>query len=327
MSTALSTIETVNAVDLFNPSIIDPILAKIRAEVLTQAEPLDISTEENRKALAALAYKVGRSKTFIDQQRVGLVSAEKKRLKVIDQEGSRIWDVLEGLQKEVRKPLTDWENFEKQRVADLEAAVLEIGEGGRFTTANWQMLTVEAMQDRLNEITNDPRDWQEFAERARGASLIATHAIQDAITRRQALDKERAELEQLRAENAKREQAEREERIKREATEAAERASREREARAEARAARAEAEAKAAAERAEREKVAAVEAELQRQAAAKAAEEAATKLREKDEAHKSEWNNLAMIALVEKDGLTTEAAKKAVTAIVKGEIPNVRMVY
>ena len=100
-----------------------PIMDRIAIEVREQAKDLDISTPNSRSQLAALAYKVARSKTFIDGQRKTLVSDEKKRLAKIDAEGKRIWDTLESLQAEVRKPLTEWEAIEKNRVIAHENAL------------------------------------------------------------------------------------------------------------------------------------------------------------------------------------------------------------
>ena len=74
--TALAIIETLTPADIFKPGAIDPILDKIEAEVRATAATLDISTPNSRSALASLAYKVGRSKTFIDGQRKSLVSDE-----------------------------------------------------------------------------------------------------------------------------------------------------------------------------------------------------------------------------------------------------------
>lgn len=52
--------------------------------------------------------------------RLELVADRKKELKAIDAEGARIWDELEALQKEVRQPLTEWENRDKERIAMSE---------------------------------------------------------------------------------------------------------------------------------------------------------------------------------------------------------------
>lgn len=340
-TTALATIETITAVDLFKPEVIDPILATIREQVITQAATLDISTPGNRSALAALAYKVGRSKTFIDGQRKSLVSDEKKRLAKIDAEGKRIWETLEALQHEVRKPLTDWEDAEKQRVADHEAALLSI----QTMAGHCYPATSDQIQETIDAVKKyQGTDWEEFHKRASDTINASLHSLYnnhvDALKR----EEEVAELARLRSESAAREQKEREERIAREATEKAERESKEREetaaqatrdAESRAQAAedqRVESERQAAqrateaAERAERDKAEAVEAEKRRQANVKSKEEAETKAREKDKTHKADIHNAALVALVAV-GLSEADAKKVVTAIAQGKIPAVKVVY
>ena len=113
---ALLKIDKMTPEQIFAPGTMDPILEAIRTEVTRQAAKLDISTEQNRKAIGSLAFKVTKSKTFIEGQRKSLVAAEKKRLAAIDSEGRRIWDILEGIAAEVRKPLTDWEQIDKDRI-------------------------------------------------------------------------------------------------------------------------------------------------------------------------------------------------------------------
>jgi uncharacterized protein (DUF885 family) len=96
---ALAVIETMTPALIFGAGAIDPLLIRIRAEVTARASELTVETPTGRKEIASLAYKVARSKTFIDEQRKLLVKDEKERLKKIDAEGSRIWSELETLQR------------------------------------------------------------------------------------------------------------------------------------------------------------------------------------------------------------------------------------
>jgi hypothetical protein len=330
---ALSRIEALAPADLFTNEVITPILEYIRDLANEQAAGLDISTPGNRSDLASVAHAVARSKTYIDGRRKDLVSGEKKRLAAIDAVGKTSWDFLESLQKEIRKPLTDWENAEKDRVAKHEANLKEISDCGNSAMQTWPNYSAEAIRDRMNEIADDGLDWQEFSTKAAGVKALALKQMGEALAKREQHEKEQAELATLRAENAAREQREREERIAREATEKAERDSRYREAKAkadaeaaEARAVKAEQDVKDAAERAEQEKVAAVEAERKRVADAEAAEAAEQRRREKDKEHKTKINNEALTALSAL-GLSADHAKKVVTAIAQGKIPNVKVVY
>lgn len=356
-TTAIVLIETMTPAKLFEPGVIDPLLERIKKEVRSVAA--DISTESGRKAVASLAFKVAKSKTFIDEQRVKLVKGEKERLKAIDQEGARIWGELEALQKEVRKPLTDWENAEKERVAAHELAIGEIEGCGPYTLQNWQTLGLEAMQDRLHEIQNDSRDWQEFSNRAKFAKGEAIKGITAAIEKRKTYDAEQVELVRLRQEAAERAQKEREEKIAKEAAEKSrleaeakakaeqeriEREGREREEKAlraqkdaEAATAKAEAERVAAIAKAETDRVAAEKRAKEEQEAAiqrerdrvereKQAEAAAEAKREANKKHVAKINREAVAAFI-KIGFDEEAGKSIVALIAKGGVPNVSISY
>jgi hypothetical protein len=334
--TALAVIETMTPAKLFEPGTIDPLIERIKTEVRSVA--IDTSTGSGRKACASLAFKVARSKTFIDKQRLELVRDEKKRLAAIDKEGTRIWNELEDLQKEVRKPLTDWEDAEKARVAKIEADIAEIENAGNYTLQNWQTLPIEAMEDRRKEITSQQAvDWQDYSSRAKLAIQTSVNQITDAIQRRQEFDAQQAELTKLRAEAAERAEADRKAEQERQQKERDERI---------AQAARDEAELKAKRETEllEREKREADEARIRAEERAKQAAEEATRReqervakekadadaaeakREANKKHVAKVNREAVAALVAA-GINADCATQAIELVAEGKVPNVRISY
>ena len=207
-------------VELFTSNGLDPILERIEKETLSVA--LDMSTAKGRKEIASLAHKVALSKTALDKMGKDLVSGWKDNAKKVDVERARAWDRLEALQKQVRQPLTEWEDADKQRIASHESNLAEIANSGPFTLQNWQSLSVEVMQDRLAEVQKDGAcDWQEFSTRAKLAVESTISSISSAIAKRQAHDAEQAELARLRKGEEERKQQEHEERLKAEAAEKA----------------------------------------------------------------------------------------------------------
>jgi hypothetical protein len=216
---ALALVETVTAVQVFSENGLDPLIERIEQEVRTTA--LDISTPKGRKEIASLAHKIAKSKTALDEMGKKLVAGWKDQAKKVDVERARAWDRLEGLQKEIRQPLTDWENRDKDRIAKHEAKLAEIVIAGSHTAANWQNFSVEVMNDRLKELLSDKTDWQEFSVRAKLALEAATDAIAAAILKRQKHDSEMAELARLRKEEEERKQRAHEEKIARAAAEQA----------------------------------------------------------------------------------------------------------
>lgn len=322
---AVKSVMDITATEFFRPGGSDSILEQLKTEVRKRASALDISTETNRKALASLAYQVAKSKTFLDKQRKSLVEDEKKRLKAIDQEGSRIWDELEALQEEVRKPLTDWENAEKDRIAKHESAIHIIESEGQSANEILPIITIESKIALVNQIYG--RDWQEFSQRAEAQKILALSKLEQALHRAQDAENQRKELERLRAEAAERARIEREESIAREAREKAQREAQAREEAikraaeeerlrvenerylAEARARQAEAERIAAEERAARELAAAEERRIaEEKAAEQKAKEAAEKAeRDKQKAIEEERRKVAE----EKSKETEEAEARA----------------
>ena len=218
----LKSLPTVAAVELFKPGALDHILACIEAEARKEASGLEISTEASRQAIASLAYKIARSKTYIDDQGKSLTEDARKQINAVNGDRKVARERLDGLKDEIRKPLTEWENLDKDRQAAHEEALNEIESAGASSISRWQSFSAEAMRDRLKEIIADTRDWEEFSQRAAGVKAVAKEQITQAIERREAYDKEQAELTRLRAEEAERVAKAREEAAARAATEAAE---------------------------------------------------------------------------------------------------------
>ena len=278
--TSLAKVEVLTAMQLFDGTTIDAILAVITAEC--RAVPVDISTEKGRKACASLAYKLARTKTFVEDQRLKLVSDRKRELAAIDTEARRVKGHLEALQAEVRKPLTEWENAEKVRVAGHESNIAKLAALRQWETTP----TLEEIDARLTELEGvyaSAAEMQEFVARAVAEKSLTL----DTLTRRRdelvEAERNRKELERLQAEAAERDRIANEERIAREARE-----------RAEASAALQVAEAEQAAE-AER-----VAAELERTAAAQREQELQDELRRAREAAE-EQETLAELARLERE--------------------------
>lgn len=323
----------------------DPYLAQIRAEI--DGFKPDTSTKAGRDKIASIAYKVARSKTYLDGVGKQLVEDYKEIPKKIDAERKRVRDLLDSWKDEVRKPLTDWEAAEESRLVKHKTfleMLTNLGSVGEFATSHTVRTSIASLESAVVDASCE--EFEAEAHRAKAASLAK---LTDALARIEKIEAEQAELAKLRAEAAAREQAEREARIAKEAedrakaqAEAAAQREREevarREAEAKAAAERRELELKLQAERAEREKV---EAQQRAERAAKEAEEriareteerrqadaAELAKREADKKHKAGINNSAAKALQESAGLTVEQAKAVVVAIASGKVPAVKINY
>lgn len=217
----------------------------------------DMGVKKDRESLKSFAYSLARIKTTVDNHGKELVSGIKQQAAVIDADRKFWRDNMELLQDEIRKPLTDFEQAEKDRVAKHENAIQAIksfANNDFLITASSSMIegAIAAINDRVIDSS-----YEEYEEQAKLAKFETIETLRNALTETQALEAERAELERLRIAEQQRIQQEREAQI---AREAAEKATRE-----------AEEKARFEAERVQREK-----AELeQREARLKAEKEAA----------------------------------------------------
>lgn len=333
------------------PQGLEPYLQQIRAHLDTFEA--DVSTKKGRDAIASTAYKVAKGKTALDNLGKALVDEMKREPAMVDAERKRMRDLMDQWKEEIRKPLTDWEEAEEARQARHKAGI----EWFQLRAKEHHDLDLQELRSSLTEVEGKGVDaaWEEFEAEAHRAKAKAVEALAAAVAAREKYEAEQAELANLRAEAAAREQKEREERIAREAAERAQReaeakaqAEREaaikREADAAAAAERRELELKLAAERAEREKAEALQreqqakadaarreaeavaAEQRRVAAIAEAEAKEAKRREADKAHKTAVNRAALDAFV-KGGMTEECAKLAVTLIAKKAIPAISISY
>ncbi|WP_375194682.1 hypothetical protein [Sphingobium sp.] len=325
----------------------------------------DLSTARGRDAIKSFAFKITRTKTAIDDAGKKLNEEARAKIAVVDAARRDAREKLDEMAKGVRKPLTDWEEAEKARVAECDAIINKMALDGVVTLDD----TSETVRQRGKAIWETVIEAERFGDKFDQAMRAKEHAVdmlKSALARLIREEEERAELERLRAAEAERvakEQAERERReaVERAAAEAkaeeerraaAETAEQERIAAAKREAedrARAEAEAAAEAERQriQREHEEALAAERRRTEEAERArqaevdriarEDAARKAeadrlaaeqaaRAADEAHRSEVKAKAAGALVAM-GLAERTAFRVVQAICANDIPHVRLEF
>ena len=328
----LVVIEKKNAMAVFtNNDQLDPLIEAIEKEARSLVP--DVTTKKGRDAIASMAHKVARSKTYIDNAGKDLVAELKALPKQIDESRRVVRERLDALKDEVRRPLTEWE-AEQARIAAEKAAEEE-----RMRIEAEQKAALEALRKQV-EVDHE-------------MALL----MNDAFDREQAEKKAEAERQRIAREEEIKRQAE--EKAKREAAEKAQReidaaAAREREAilakeraereRIEAQQ-RAEREQREAAERAEREKQAAVEAErrkaqeeadrirreVEQREQARLAEEKRKAdeqaRREADVKHRKAVGTEIVKALLANTSLTRDQAIEVLTAIKDGNIPHTGINY
>lgn len=318
--TDLVVIEKQNAMAVFTTKEqLDPIIEAIEKEARSLVP--DVSTRKGRDAIASMAHKVARSKTYIDNAGKDLVAELKALPKQIDESRRIVRERLDALKDEVRRPLTEWE-AEQERIKAEEAMNALHAEALEMNIKFDQELAAKLEADHemallMNkDFDRDREEQRRLAEQARREheDRIKREAAEQA--RRDAEAKHKAEIEaaarreteeKARAELAERQRIEAEQRAEREKKETEERARREKE------------EAVAAERRRQEEAEAARLVEEQR----KAEEEAR---RAADKEHRRTVNRRVYADLIAQ-GIPEEYAQKAVLAIAGGKVQDAHIKY
>ena len=317
----LVVIEKKNAMAVFtNNDQLDPLIEAIEKEARSLVP--DVTTKKGRDAIASMAHKVARSKTYIDNAGKDLVAELKALPKQIDESRRVVRERLDALKDEVRRPLTEWE-AEQERIKAEEAMLA---------------LHVEALA--MNE---------DF-DRQLAARIESDHEM--ALLMNDAFDREQAD----KAAEAERQRIAHEEEIKRLAAAAAAREVEQRAQREREEAAHREAVLKAQAEQAERDRITAEQkAEADKQAAIEAerrkAQEEADRIRreadqreqarlaeekrkadeqarrEADVKHRKAVGTEIVKALLANTSLTRDQAIEVLTAVKDGRIPHTGISY
>jgi hypothetical protein len=298
------------------PGAIEPWLDHVRKGVADFVP--DLTTLRGRKAIASMAFEVTKSKTYLLKEGKELADEQKAIPKVIDATRNRIKDELEALATQVRKPLTDWEVADEARVATHRQIIARITE----RSTNMADKTVAELKDALaaveaEDVTADAcEEFLSEYERARDASVLILKTL---IPLREKAEADAAELIQLRAEKAARDERDAFEAdmLERQAAE---------KARAEQAAARKVEDERTATEAAAQ-LVRDTEARLAREAQEAAAREAEEALkRQNDEANVEAINNEIIRALIGA-GISEMDAVAVLGLIANGSVPHVSVTY
>lgn len=307
---------------------------RVKAEV--EAFVPDISTAKGRDEIKSLAFKVTKTKTAVDAARKKLTEDARKQVDAANAAGRVIWDKLEALAADVRKPLTDWEQAEKDRVEAIANRMGAIERAGAAQVED----TAESVAGRIADLEQMAFDAEVFrdsldrAAAARDQAVADLHVLQARLVQEEA---DRAELAKLRAEAAAREE---QDRLAKEAADAKAKeeadaiAAKQRDDEIARKAAEdATAEAARLAQKALDDQAAAHQAELDRlqkvaddKAAAEKAEADLAAQRERSRAHVSKTMAAAKLAIMGL-GVTEDQAREIVKAIKAGSVPNVTIQF
>lgn len=201
---------------VFTTQGMDDLLKKI--EITAKSFVIDSSTDEGRSEIKSLAYRVARSKTIIDE--LGKKYYEKAKKIVDDTNAQRktAREFLDALKDEIRKPVTEWEEEqeklrlekikqEEARITGIRAMIADITLQGENIGYDETTIDLEQRLIRLDNLVVDTK-FMEFFDEALTVKKTTMEKINNALTKRQAYEKEQAELkaERDRQEKVKKEQ-------------------------------------------------------------------------------------------------------------------------
>jgi colicin import membrane protein len=214
--TGLALLPAMTGIELYSNGSARSVLDKIKAEV--RSTVIDATTDKGRKEIASLAHKVSKAKVAMDEMGKSLTEEQRELINRVNEERRIIREELDSLRDEVRKPLTDYENREKERVAGHESRIANF----IAATSNVSELDSVALSKLIEKAEAfDTSGMEEFASNAethKGAALFKLGKLRDETL---AAEQEKARIESERIEAEEKARKEREERIAKEAAEKA----------------------------------------------------------------------------------------------------------
>ena len=281
----------------------------------------DLSVKKNRDAVKAMVTKFTKSKTYLESKGKELAAEYKAIPKAIDANRKLVKDTITELQEVVRKPLTDWED-EQKAIEAAKQAEIEAAELAKQKDIDHEMALL--LDDKFNQEAKAELvriEQERIAYEAQLAANAAAEATRTAETK--ALE----ETQRIEAEKAEAIRKEQRAILEKEQSE-------QREKQAIIDLENAEKEKVIQAEQAEARRISDIETAKQQQIAAQKEEEARLAVeqqaRDEDVENQRVVNQSAVAALLLAgidSGLTEDQAKIVVKAIIKGQIPNVKLTY
>jgi chromosome segregation ATPase len=188
------------------PGMIQPYLDHVRREI--DGFSADVNTPRGRRDISSFAFKITKSKTFLDGVGKELVADLKEIPKKIDATRKLVRDTLDAWADEVRKPLTEWEKAEEARIETHKQIIARITARSLYLeSATAAMLKDALMQTEAEEVTPDA--CEEFLAEYQRARDNAATILRSMIPLREQAEADAAELAKLRAEAKAREERDR----------------------------------------------------------------------------------------------------------------------
>ena len=193
---AIEEISEENAPAIYVAGGLKQFIDLVKAEV--EGEVPDLTTRKGRERIASLAAKVSKSKTAVEKPGRDYLRRLKEMPKVVEAELREFVTKMDALRDETRRPLTEWEQAEAERVKGHEMRML----GLRAEASDLGSLNTEELLSSIARVESVALDdsWEEFAAEAGQVKDQVLAALREALAARQKYEAEQAELARLRRE-------------------------------------------------------------------------------------------------------------------------------
>lgn len=170
---------------------LEPLLVRIEAHC--RAQPQVLNTENGRANVKSLARKVASTKTTIEAMGKKLQEPYQAEIEKILAGRKNAWKRLEDLQKELTKPLDEWQAAEDARIKAHEDAILSISELALWPDEIPQPSSKQ-IQKRIAEVNaKEPRNYEEYGTRAARITKETLEALEAQLNIALAREAEEAE--------------------------------------------------------------------------------------------------------------------------------------
>lgn len=222
MKTELITIDETTALEIFTkPDGLESAIQQI--EKIARSIVPDVSTDKGRKSIRSAASKIASGKVKLDDLGKAVAADAKATVKLIDGNRRVVRDRLDALKAEIRSPLTEFENTEKQRIERISEKIQFIKSLAITYDEYGDKLTTDQMFENLCMIEKYTVDksFDEFQDSAMKVKAKAYQSLESELTLMKAAIAKDAELERLRQEAEDRKKKGYEDEMKRRAAEGA----------------------------------------------------------------------------------------------------------
>ncbi|WP_448952173.1 hypothetical protein [Labrys neptuniae] len=198
--------ETDPSIVIREPEKLLQLYTRIDADIAAQVP--DLTTDKGRKAIASLAFKIARTKTAVEGAAKKMTEDFRKATDEVNSTRNAIVESLATKQKLARKPLTDWEDAEEERVKRVNDDIAAFRSAASIPMG----MTATELAERIEDLKRqeiDPAVFQDRYDEAVATKAASVAAMVDAHGRLVKAEAEAAELECLREAQGKRDFADR----------------------------------------------------------------------------------------------------------------------